>query len=212
MTISAVIFDLDNTLYNEEDYFIEVFSRYKATSECVDKIRKLFQNGLRQQSRDVFGDVLRYLNKYTPEAQEKLFDLYKMSDVNIALDQDAEMALIKIKASGLLVGVLTNGVVVAQKNKVRCLALDNKVDQIIYAREHGHEKPATDSFQYMAACLGVSPGECVVIGDHPVNDIQGAANAGMEAIQMLKYTENSGHDPSVDCARTLTEAVNKVIL
>jgi len=212
VAISAVIFDLDNTLYNEEDYFIEVFLRCKETREFIDEIRILFRDGLRLKSRDIFGDVLRHLNKYTPEAQNILFELYKTTDANIMLDHDAAAAIMKVKSHGLLVGVLTNGVVAAQKNKVRCLALQNKVDQIIYAREHGQEKPAAESFLYIACCLGLDPEECVVIGDHPVNDVQGAGNAGMNAIQILKYAAHTSYDSSVESAQTLIDAVNKVII
>lgn len=44
------------------------------------------------------------------------------------------------------------------------------------------KKPDPKIFTMAIEVLGVSPEQCIYVGDHPVNDIQGAANIGMGAI------------------------------
>ena len=39
-------------------------------------------------------------------------------------------------------------------------------------------------FEYTADKLGLPANECTYVGDHPINDIQGALDAGMKAIRM----------------------------
>ena len=45
-------------------------------------------------------------------------------------------------------------------------------------------KPNPELFRRAAAYLGVSPDACVFVGDHPVNDMEAAAAAGMHPVFM----------------------------
>ena len=51
-------------------------------------------------------------------------------------------------------------------------------------KNEGVHKPDPRLFEITAERLGVKPQECIYVGDHPVNDIQGALSAGMGAIRM----------------------------
>jgi len=39
----------------------------------------------------------------------------------------------------------------------------------------------------------VQPEQCLYIGDHPVNDVQGATAAGMHALWMQGFHPDAGH-------------------
>jgi len=207
-SIKAVIFDLDDTLYAEVEYFVDVFQSNKLTSSYSNEIRCLFDAGIRKRSYDVFKDVLKHLNCYTPEAQNNLYQLYRRCKSKISLDQDTQDALSILLLHKVHIGILTNGVVDAQKNKIRCLGLDQY--PVVYARESGNEKPHLHAFQLICKKLDVHVSECILIGDHVVNDIKGAIDAGIRPIQLVKFNTDSDCYPGVTCVNSLTEAVNGI--
>lgn len=57
-------------------------------------------------------------------------------------------------------------------------------DIVVVSGDVGVHKPDPALFKYTADKLGLKTGECVYVGDHPVNDIQGALESGMKAIRM----------------------------
>ena len=48
-------------------------------------------------------------------------------------------------------------------------------------------KPDPEIFRRAAARLGVSCESCIYVGDHPVNDIQGAKSAGMRPVYINAF-------------------------
>lgn len=44
------------------------------------------------------------------------------------------------------------------------------------------KKPDPRIFEMALKKLGLNPEECIYVGDHPINDIQGASKVGMETI------------------------------
>ncbi|WP_461671144.1 HAD family hydrolase, partial [Mycobacterium tuberculosis] len=74
-----------------------------------------------------------------------------------------------------------------QYGKIDQVGIRSYFDCIIVSEEAGIKKPHARIFQMAAEILGLSPHECLFIGDHPTNDIQGAGNAGMETIWIEGY-------------------------
>lgn len=68
----------------------------------------------------------------------------------------------------------------AVPGKLRALGFDPSwADKIADAPSFGGLKPSAASFLKMAAALGVSPSECLVVGDRADTDGEGARVAGM---------------------------------
>ena len=55
-------------------------------------------------------------------------------------------------------------------------------------------KPDARIFEYAMKKLGVTAQESLFVGDHPVNDIQGALGAGMSAV-WVDYGSFAGSNP-----------------
>jgi putative hydrolase of the HAD superfamily len=72
---------------------------------------------------------------------------------------------------------LTNG----NANFTR-LALDRYFSFGLSAADVGAGKPAPDMFHAALRQVGAAPGECIHVGDHLVDDIQGASAVGMHTI------------------------------
>jgi putative hydrolase of the HAD superfamily len=90
----------------------------------------------------------------------------------------------ELKNRGYIVGVITNGPSMLQNHKMDTSGLRPYCDIVVVSGDVGVHKPSPDIFVYTANKLGLKPDECVYVGDHPVNDIQGALSAKMKAIRM----------------------------
>ncbi|WP_227871937.1 HAD family hydrolase [Paenibacillus albus] len=82
------------------------------------------------------------------------------------------------------VGMITNGRTLIQQGKIDRLGIRELFDFIIVSEEAGVKKPNPQIFELAASKLGLRTAECLYIGDHPVNDIEGASKAGMATIWM----------------------------
>lgn len=108
---------------------------------------------------------------------------YNFGDFNVIFDNSIPL-LKELKARGYLTGVITNGPSVLQNHKMDTSGLRPYCDIVVVSGDEGVHKPDPRLFEITAERLGVKPQECVYVGDHPVNDIQGALSAGMGAIRM----------------------------
>lgn len=108
---------------------------------------------------------------------------YNFGDFNVIFENSIPI-LKELKARGYLTGVITNGPSVLQNHKMDTSGLRPYCDIVVVSGDEGVHKPDPRLFEITAERLGVKPQECVYVGDHPVNDIQGALSAGMGAIRM----------------------------
>ncbi|MBR9997762.1 MAG: HAD-IA family hydrolase, partial [Cyclobacteriaceae bacterium] len=78
--------------------------------------------------------------------------------------------------------VITNGFDDVQGIKLVHSKLRDYFDHIITSESVGHKKPNKEMFEKAIALIGAKTGECIMIGDNPVTDIQGAINASLDVI------------------------------
>ncbi|MCC2615125.1 HAD family hydrolase [Aestuariibacter halophilus] len=183
MTLSAVVFDLDNSLYPETDYLLGVL-RYFGQQYDIDVAPALaaYRPDMRNPGSDILGHLLTLAGCMTPQNHQRLFSLYTSAPLTLALYPQAEPLLKALRSQGVKLGVLTNGIVAVQRNKVASLGLDAWVDGVCYARELGaeKEKPHPEAFSRCCAMLGVPAEQALMVGDDWNNDIQGAQAVGMQ--------------------------------
>jgi putative hydrolase of the HAD superfamily len=74
-------------------------------------------------------------------------------------------------------GLLSNGS--RQPEKV---GLDGYFESVVFAQDHRIAKPDRGIFEIVERELGVGPEVCVLVGDHPLNDVAGARGAGWRSI------------------------------
>lgn len=191
MKVKAIVFDLDNTLYDETLYlrsvftaFLQVYQHSSWRCGIVDQITSSF----RSQHQDVLKGMLGLIEWDQKQYHDELFQLYCQHRANIDLTQTTKQLLIRLKKQGYLLGVLTNGVVNVQRNKVNLLSLSDLVDTVVYARENGaaYEKPHKQAFIRVCQELNVDVTDAVMIGDNYNCDIKGALKAGLMAIYLNK--------------------------
>ncbi|MDP0494014.1 MAG: HAD family hydrolase [Fusobacterium sp. JB021] len=179
--IKAIVFDLDNTLYNEADYFRET---YKKIGEYLSGILKENSSVIKNELMEIlenFGDK-RVFDIYIKkrgldiEVKNKMIEIYRAADVNIILKKNALNLLKFLRTKHLKIGLLTNGGEKTQVNKIRNLKLENLFDEIVITGKElkrEHWKPNKKAFKLILERLRVEPEEIIYIGDNPKTDLGG---------------------------------------
>ena len=94
---------------------------------------------------------------------------------------DAVRALSALGETGLMRGVVSNGLTVKQAEKLVRLGLDRAFSPsaIFISEDLGVAKPHPKIFTIACESLGIRPDETLYVGDHPVKDIDPAREAGL---------------------------------
>jgi putative hydrolase of the HAD superfamily len=92
--------------------------------------------------------------------------------------------LARLRARGLKLAMITNGMSETHRDKIAILRLEDAFDEIFIADEVGMIKPDVRLFELAAVRLGVAPSACVMVGDRLERDVLGARDAGMFTIWM----------------------------
>ena len=74
-------------------------------------------------------------------------------------------------------GLLSNG-----SRLPETVGLAGYFESVVFAQDHRVAKPDKGIFEIVERQLGVGPEVCVLVGDHPVNDVAGAHGAGWRAV------------------------------
>jgi len=85
------------------------------------------------------------------------------------------------------IGLVTDGDPGIQRPKLAALDLSDAFDVVVLSDELGRQyrKPHPAPFLAALAGLGVGPGEALFVGDRPDKDVAGAAAAGMSCIRVM---------------------------
>lgn len=192
--MKAVLFDLDNTLYPEIDF---VISGFKVISEYIADQYDLDQSSLLQRmltilDRDgrgkIFDALLQELNLQNEINVELLVYLYRSHIPAIHLDEDVLLTFEYFKNKGIALGVITDGEVLVQRNKIFALGLESMFDVIIYTDLLGRNywKPSTVPFDIALDILQVSYNDATYVGDDISKDFRGPNYLGMTTIQITR--------------------------
>ncbi len=207
-TLHAVFFDFDDTLQDRPVAFRRYahffLSKYRPDlspddhAPLVETMLALNRGGYVDYSA-FFTEMPKAVGVTDAPPSDVLFAEYQRIFPNyVELFDDAADTLRAIKARGLKVGILTNGPAIQQHRKIDVSGLRPLTDLVMVSGDEGVQKPDTEYFRRAAARLGLSPTQCLMVGDHPINDIDGALQAGMRAIFMdTTHTSASINAPTV---------------
>lgn len=191
--IEGIIFDLDNVLYDETDYIFAAYheiasylSKHKGVNKN-DAFTKLVSDFKKKTSMypRLFNDILHDLqldNGLLPE----ILEIYSCAQPEIKLYEGVEDIFFKLKKKYKL-GLLTNGNVKTQKNKVKLLGIERLFDEILYARDLGNnnEKPNIRVYEVLLDRLEVKPKNAICVGDNPYIDFIGTKRLGILTVRVL---------------------------
>ncbi|MEX0762484.1 MAG: HAD family hydrolase [Dehalococcoidia bacterium] len=145
--------------------------------EAVLSAHGIPDSKLAQELAERFPDEMRARIKVYPEARGVLDDV----------KDDYEMA------------VVTNGLPLAQHEKLQIAGLDSYFETVVVSGELGAGKPSALMFEEALKRLGCQPEDAVMVGDNPARDILGANKAGIRAVWVNRFNlEMPGSLPAPD--------------
>ena len=188
--IQAILFDLDDTLYSENEFALggyrAVARAVAANGECeYEEAFGCMRNAFLALSRK---DVFPCLMERFPHLSMTLDDMvrvYREHVPEISLFTGYRTLLEELGKKYRL-GIITDGLPAVQRGKVRALGIEGLFEKIIYSWDYGkdRQKPHLYPFTLMLDTLGVPPQSALFIGDNPEKDGVGARGAGMFYIRV----------------------------
>jgi putative hydrolase of the HAD superfamily len=174
-----VIFDLDNTLINEEDYLFEGYKnianylskKYKINNSLIEfaLVENFRLNGRTNLFNKIFDEfkigieelnvVLRILREFKPENK-----IHLITELRIILE--------RLKSLNISYVILTNGNPTQQKNKIAHINWGDLLPHVIYANEI-EPKPSEASFKKYLLSLDkeFDKDNILMIGDSNVDKL-----------------------------------------
>ena len=224
--LEAIIFDLDFTLYDQDEYTFQGFAAVagkivkdfglpeKNMGAVNSLLRQFFVSG---QDR-IFNAVLEKLftglskDKINEYVENELLFFYKMFPRRLRLYDDASHFLKAVKSTRIKTALLTHGNPINQLSKIFSLDIYNQFDAIEITGNYSQDKwkPAPYLFIRILERLNVSAEKVLFIGDDLRRDI-GASNVGIDFIcidRKKKYSRQKY--PSMQLVQSFDQLLTKL--
>ncbi|MHA1722539.1 MAG: HAD family hydrolase [Candidatus Baldrarchaeia archaeon] len=199
--IKVIFFDLDETLY---DYG----SVRKAANQRVARLVE----ELELTSSDVFIQTLRRITKDFYEKYQGLpllFDrkirfqeVFKALNIDVSREIIVKLAneywnfvyqqikpypdvvpvLELLRKQGYRLGIISDGLIDVQLNRIKALKLEKYFDTFTFSEEVGKNKPALEIFRLALRKTKCNPSEAIMVGDNVKTDIAGANKVGITSV------------------------------
>jgi putative hydrolase of the HAD superfamily len=195
MKCKAIIFDMDDTLFLEEEYvlsgFKEVsfFLNLKFGIDARESYKFLKNRFIKHGRKKIFNcllnrhvQILKGVNINNLIAE--LVEVYRKHKPDIELNPMVINVLTNIRQKKIKIVIATDGLSTMQENKFVALGLDKLVDNVVYCWSHDAAKPSKKCFKIAAKMVGVGIEDCMVVGDHPEHDIIPARMLGIKSYRV----------------------------
>jgi len=197
MKYKAIIFDLDNTLYAEDEYITLAYREMGAYLEKEFNYKASDVSFLLWQIRRIYGDA-SVLNKFlqfaglsdSDDVLRKLIQIYQSVQGSLAVPALVQERLLELRKMNVPLGILTNGGVKTQENKLKLLNISHLFDHILISGTFSNRrlwKPDIYGYALLAQKFSCEPAAVLFVGDNPKTDEMGARNAGMDFIYAPEF-------------------------
>ena len=221
--ISALTFDLDDTLYDNREVILRTEQESLAFVQNYHPALKTLQNKdfqrLRQALRETEPDIYHDVTEWRRRAVEQAMLNAGLSAQEAALGAEASMANFAKWRSRIDVPKETHDTLTALGKKWPLVAITNGNAQpelfglgdyfqfVLRAGPHGRSKPFNDMYHLAGEKLDLPLGEILHVGDDLTTDVAGAIRCGMQACWIkperadLMQTADSRLLPHIEISR-----------
>ncbi|AQQ71358.1 Pyrimidine 5'-nucleotidase YjjG [Limihaloglobus sulfuriphilus] len=201
--LKCLIFDMDDTLYPEREYyrsgfsavsrFMQEFYGMDATA-AFDVMWNSFSEGVR---KDIFNSAFIAAG-IEPDKQmvSRVLDVFRNHRPDISLPEDTR-AVLDVLGGDFRLAMLSNGYLPAQQYKLDALGIEERFAQVLFTEELGREfwKPSAKGFEVLLERLNHTPDECVYIADNAAWDFAGPKSLGMPTIHVCSPERTQDNRP-----------------
>jgi putative hydrolase of the HAD superfamily len=200
--VGAVLFDLDDTLFDHRGCAHDALATVQASHPCFREMA--FAELEQAHSRfleELHHDVMIGRVQLDAARNERFRRLFAAAGVTAADDvarraasmyreryaaarravAGAAMLLRQVRARAR-VGIVSNNLLEEQREKLRVCGLDGFIDALVVSEEAGAAKPDPAIFAIALERLGCAAADAVMVGDSWAADIAGARASGIRAI------------------------------
>jgi putative hydrolase of the HAD superfamily len=186
-----IVFDLDDTLYEEISY---VKSGFRAVADyfeqrCSIPAEESFSfmlERLKGGRGKIFDDLLFFYNIFSRERVKKCLSIYRGHFPNITLYPEADIFLRKFVECPIY--IVTDGNKLVQQKKLAALEIENRVKFSFITHRYGkmRAKPSPYCFLKIAEWEKALPEDIVYVGDNPYKDFVGIKPLGFRTVRILQ--------------------------
>jgi len=194
LKVKVLVFDLDDTLYNEIEYVKSGFksvssyfantydiNEYQFYMDCLDILQTKGRG-------EVFDEVLKKYNIFSYKNLKKAISLYRSHNPNIILPTESIEILQYYKNKNIPLYLVTDGNKIVQAKKVEALGLKEYLKFIYITHRYGknNAKPSTYCFEKIAKREKVKYSDIVYIGDNINKDFVNIKKLEFRTIRILQ--------------------------
>lgn len=211
MTIKAIGFDLDDTLYSRGEFYQHVFETMQASIIKLDISFNKFYEVFQYFSDIEYEKFIQRKKEKKAYKIDRVIDTYEKFGVTISRNdaiifnslylyyrdqislRDGVEELFKILLEkNYELFILTNGPSSDQRNKLKQLNINRYISEKNWfiSDELNYTKPDMEIFKIVENAVGYSNNELLYIGDDYVNDIVGASSAEWKTIFLNVHEVN----------------------
>lgn len=206
-----LIFDLDDTLYDERTFVLSGFSavaRYLEEKYGLNASSSfnLMETLLDTEGRGkIFDEVLQTFDIFTKTNVKKCISIYRHHRPSLSLFPEGKVLLDKYIDNLYLV---TDGNSNVQYNKVQSLGIEDNFKKIFLTHRYGiiHAKPSIYCFEKIRSIEKCSWSQMVYIGDNPLKDFVNLNPLGVQTIRVKTgQYKNLQVDPPFDAKHIIKD-------
>ena len=199
MSIKYISFDLDDTfwdvmptIYRAEDLTSSwIKENYPGADKIIQSTNMMdLRNKLLKEDSSLLVKISDLRTKmfyevgllagYNKEESDKLsknaFNIFIEARNDVKLFEGVQETLESLNQNYSL-GVITNG-----NADLKKIGIDHLFSHIFSSANSGAHKPDPKAFEILIEASGLKPEEICHVGDHPLNDVKGSLDCGMQPI------------------------------
>ena len=182
-SFDGVVFDLDDTLLDHKAWMLAklrlLWQAHRAELPDEGVFWPCALRRVEEGPRDRLLDVIAADLGLDPSLVPGWISTYRRCHpVHLPLFPDVAPVLVRLRAAGLKLGLITDNPAASQRQKLARSELLRSFDGAVLTAELGAAKPCPLGFTAVAEAVGVRPGRLVMVGDNPYADLAGAFAAG----------------------------------
>jgi putative hydrolase of the HAD superfamily len=199
---TAVLFDLDDTLYPEREFVdggFRAVGRFLAPHVGTSPVaiaRRLRVLHDRDGRGRLFDTLLADLGHGDdPDLVLAAVLAYRTHRPRLRPFPGVVETLARLRAAGIASGLVSDGLSAVQRRKLEALpTVRRQLDLVVLTDELGptHAKPSPVSFRVACRMLAVDPAAAVYVANDPRKDFAGARAAGLSTIRTGRLPDEGG--------------------